>query len=216
MNTSEEYDGGDDPFELEAVRSVWTAFMYITVHKIKMSEDQASSVVDTGIDIMTHLKSVDGDIAINIYQAVFLTLHNLVINENVNKEFFKNQNILSKCLDVFKKNDNITWDCKTIDLMACVTRFFIRCRQQGFFDQASDYEQLLPFIIVCVKKFPSDISIQKHTIDLLNDSCNVLNDKKIFERSGTMVVLGELLASNDVNERVKKKVRTLIHRITAP
>jgi len=218
INASEEYNGGDDYFELRAVRNIWVAFVNVTDYKIKISEEQTFSIFDTGIDIITHLKSVDGAIAIATVtiQNVFRTFAHLVKNDIMTKKLFKDRNILSKCLDVFRKNNNTTWDCRIVELTNVVTKFLNHCGQKGFFDQASDYEQLLPFIIVCAKKFPSDIPIQKRTIYLLNDACDKFNDKTIIERSGAMVVLSELLASNDANEDLKNRVRTLIRQITAP
>ena len=127
-----------------------------------MSEDQAYSVFDTGIYIITHLKSVDDAHATTAFEEVFTTLYNLVDNENVNKKFFKDRNIISKCLDVSKKNNN-TWDCRTLELMGNIIAFFDNCSCSCIFDQTSDYEQLLPFIIVCAKKFPTNISISKLT-----------------------------------------------------
>ena len=215
INATEEYNGGNDQFELRAVKSIWRAFVNIFRLNVEMSEDQAFSVFGTGIDLITHLKYVDGDNAISIFQQVFCTFMFLTKNYTMTKKFFKDKNIISKCLDVLKKN-NTTWDCRTVELMEVVMPFFGICILKRIFDLVLDYEQVLLFIIVCAKKFSSDITIQKHAIDLLKNTCDVLSDKSLIEKAGAVAFLGELLASNCASESLKKKVRTLIRRITAP
>ena len=75
---------------------------------------------------------------------------------------------------------------------------------------------LLPFLVMVLKEYPSnDHNIRKMAIDMLNDACSTVNDKKIIERSGVMEPLVALLASADNHEYTKNAVRALIRKIVA-
>ena len=51
---------------------------------------------------------------------------------------------------------------------------------------------------------------------MIHGACKGINDKKVIERLGVMEHLSVLLASNNINEDQKKKVREVIGKITAP
>jgi hypothetical protein len=67
-----------------------------------------------------------------------------------------------------------------------------------------------------LKEYPSNDEIRNKAMYVIRDACSTVNDRKIIERSGAMEVLGALLASDNINEAGKNKVRTLTRRITAP
>jgi hypothetical protein len=76
---------------------------------------------------------------------------------------------------------------------------------------------LLPILVIGLKKFPLNDRIQNISITLLVGACRMINDKKIIERSNAMEPLAVFLASgNNINEAKKIKIRSLIHKISAP
>ena len=78
-------------------------------------------------------------------------------------------------------------------------------------DDSSDYEIILPLLVVALKKFPSNDEIREGAMNMMDRSCSTINDKKIIERSGALEVLAILLASDEINDEDEKDtVRTLI------
>jgi hypothetical protein len=218
INASEEYAGGDDVPQLHALRTVWFALRNIThaqdAIKDAINKDQVIVFFDTGIDIISQLKSVDIPLASNALEQVFSSLHNIVLLNYVTKKYFQDKNIISKCLVVFKKDD--TWNCRSEALMRTAIGFFRTCQFENLLDKSSDYEMLLPLLVMALKQYPSNDDIRKYVLSLLDGACTTINDKKTIVRSGAMEVLGALFTSDDINEDGKDAVRILIHKISAP
>jgi hypothetical protein len=214
INASEEYAGGDDVPQLKALSSVWMALRNITVKKDAISKDQAIAIFDTGIDIISQLKSIDIPLASSALEPVFYTLHNIVYFNYVTKKYFQDKKIISNCLAVFKKDN--TWTCRNETLIRLVIGFFQTCRLKNFLDKSSDYEMLLPLLVMALKEYPSNDDIRKCVLSLLYGACSTVNDKNTIVRSGAMEVLGALFTSDDINEDGKNQVRILIHNISAP
>ena len=103
-----------------------------------MKEGQTIALFDTGIYVISQLKSVDDINASNTLIHVFITFDSI----NVTKKYFQDKDILSKCLEVFKKDDG-TWTS--------------RSKIVSLLDMSSDYEMLLPLLIVVLKKYPSHL-----------------------------------------------------------
>jgi hypothetical protein len=219
INVSEEYTGGKDIPQLEAVCSVWNAFRtlshFLTTDSL-MSQEQAIAIFDTGIDVISQLKSVGGDIASETLESVFYTFSDLLVENYITKKYFKDKNILSKYLEVFKKNG--TWNLRSCEgLLQEAGDFFDSCRFRNLLDESLDYEMILPLLVVVLKKFPSNDKIRERVVNILDDACSSeTNNKKTIFRSGIMKPLGLLLASDEINdEDEKNKVRTLISKIIA-
>jgi len=212
----EEYTGVDEDVQLKAVYSIWLAFRNITCGTAAINKDQAVALFDTGIDIIHQLKSVEGQFTSLILEHVFCTLDNIVFAYNyITKEHFQDKGILSKCLDAFKKDD--TWECRSENVFVSVTSFLKRCLAEELWDHSSDFEMLLPILVIGLKKFPLNDRIQNISITLLVGACRMINDKKIIERSNAMEPLAVFLASgNNINEAKKIKIRSFIHKISAP
>ncbi|OEU11868.1 hypothetical protein FRACYDRAFT_244988 [Fragilariopsis cylindrus CCMP1102] len=211
---SEEYTGGKAVPQLKAVHSVWRAFTQIS--DSLMIQDTAITIFGTGIDIMSQLKSVDGDIASKTLEHVFHSLCGIVYHDRMTKKYFQDKNILPKCLEVFKKNG--TWNFRSCEeLIHKAVVFFNICRTKNLLDESSDYEMILPLLVVALKKFPSNDKIRGHVVNFLNNACSSeANNKKTILRSGVMEPLVLLLASDEINdENWKDKVRTLISKIIA-
>ena len=96
------------------------------------------------------------------------------------------------------------------------TVFFEWCCFKNLLNKSSDYEMLLPLLVMVLKEYPSNSTIRNAAVHILHSACSLVTDKKIIERSGTVEVLGALLKSEDINEEAKNKVRTLTNKITAP
>jgi hypothetical protein len=218
INASEEYTGGKDVPQLKSVDSVWNAFRNLTTILMTnslISQDKAITIFERGIDLMSQLKSVDNSIASEILEDVFFTFnHILYDNNHLTKKYFQDKNILSKCLEVFKNNG--AWDCRTEEVTKYGIQFFDSCCNNDLIDDSSDYEMILPLLVVVLKKFPSNDKIRVNAMNMIYDSCSTINDKKIIERSGALEVLAALLASDDTNDEAEKDtVRTLIGKIVA-
>ncbi|OEU07243.1 hypothetical protein FRACYDRAFT_251292 [Fragilariopsis cylindrus CCMP1102] len=217
---SEEYSGGGDIPQLEAVCSVWNAFKNLTCilrTDLVMIQDTALSLSDTGIDIMSQLKSVDGDIASEILGNVFLSLNNIVLKNYITKRYFQDKEVLSKCLDIFKKNG--TWNFRIREELRMheAAHFFNTCRKKNLLDESLDNGMILPLLVVALKQFPSNDKIRRHALYFIDKACSSeANNKKIILKLGVMEPLGSLLASDEINdEDEKNKVRTLISKIIA-
>ena len=217
IKASEEYTG-EDVRQLEAVHSVWLALRNIAAKKDVMVDvintDQAIALFDAGIDVISQLKSVDGSTAAKILLQVFSVLKYIILDNYISKEYFQDEKIFSKCLEVFKHGETRT--CGYEILLEYATRFFRSCHQKSLLDQSSDYEMLLPLLVICLKTFSSNHRIQRISITLLCGACDMVNGRKIVERSGVMEPLAALLASSNIRETVKNRVRATIHYISAP
>jgi hypothetical protein len=219
INASDEYIGGYDLPRLQVVNAVWCAFRYITHHILKndslISQEQAIAIFDTGIDIISQLKSVGGDIALETLEDVFYTFNSIISCDYVTKKHFQDKTFFSKCLDVFKKND--AWTCiGREDFIHNTVEFFDSCCDKNLLDESSDYEMILPLLTVFLKKYPSNNKIREHIMNMMDRSCSTINDKKVIERSGALEVLSILLASDNINDEAEKDtVRTLIGKIVA-
>ncbi|OEU08671.1 hypothetical protein FRACYDRAFT_249572 [Fragilariopsis cylindrus CCMP1102] len=206
INASEEYTGGDDIPQLKAMRSVWNAFRNLTCILTKdllMIQDTALTIFDTGIGIMSQLKSVDF-FATAILGHVFCTLSQIVIENYITKKYFQDENILSKCLEVLKKNG--VWNFRSREGLLHDTMNFVDCcRIKNLLDESLDSEMILPLLVVALKQFPSNDKIRGHA-----------QTTRKYPKSGVMEPLGLLLASDEINDEVEKnKVRTLISKIIA-
>ena len=216
---SEEYTGGKDVPQLKAVCSVWRACRNLTCVlscNSLMIQDTSIIIFGTGIDIMSQLKSVDGDITSETLKHVFYTLTTIVNHDYLTKKYFQDNNILSKCLEVFKKNG--TWNLRSCEgLILNAVDFFDMCRIKNLLDESLDYKMILPLLVVALKKFPLNYEIRCYVVSILNYACSSeANNKKSILRSGVTEPLVLLLASDEINdEDEKNKVRNLISKIIA-
>lgn len=217
INASEEYSGGDDIPQLNALESVWTALRNSTFKEVAMkntiSKHQAIVLFDTVIDILFQLKSHDGRVVSNTLEHAFVTLNNVVRCNYVEKEHFQHTNILSKCLNVFRKDG--TWGDRSEKETRAALNFFDWCRVKQLLDDVTDYEILLPFVSISLKKFPLSVSIRRCAIIFIERSCDNVNDRTTIEKAGALEALSLLLTSDGISENEKMKVRALISNIIA-
>ena len=159
---------------------------------------------------MSQLKSVGGPIAYEIIEEIFCTFYCIVFKNYVTKKYLRGKNILSKCLEVQKRNGLWTFEGRG-GLIQVAIEFFDCCCDANLLDDSSDYEIILPLLVVALKKFPSNDEIREGAMNMMDRSCSTINDKKIIERSGALEVLAILLASDEINDEDEKDtVRTLI------
>ena len=86
---------------------------------------------------------------------------------------------------------------------------------KNLLDKSSDYEMLLPLLVMVLKEYPSNSLIRNEAVHIIHSVCYLVTDKKIIDTSGTVEVLGALLKWNDISEEAKTTVRSLIHKIIA-
>mmetsp|Transcript_21449 Transcript_21449/g.23836 ORF Transcript_21449/g.23836 Transcript_21449/m.23836 type:complete len:136 (-) Transcript_21449:11-418(-) len=135
----------------------------------------------------------------------------------MNKKHFQNKHIFSKCLDVFRK-DGI-WGDRSEELTDAAIYFLLYCCIKDLLEDSDDYEMILPFLAVGLKKFGSNQhskNILWNAVTLIHKACDSIQDKKIIERSGVMEHLSVLLALHDIDEDQKKKIRKVIVKIARP
>ena len=94
------YTGGDDVTHLKALRRTWSALNAIT-NKITdvMKEGQTIALCDTGIYIISQLKSVDDINASYTLIHVFITFDSI----NVTKNYFQDKRYCFKMFGSFQK-----------------------------------------------------------------------------------------------------------------
>ncbi|OEU18250.1 hypothetical protein FRACYDRAFT_236523 [Fragilariopsis cylindrus CCMP1102] len=225
INASEEYNGGEDVPELNALCFVWKALDNITAFGNNMikedgiNEDQTIGLFDTGIDVISQLKSVDSDVASETLEFVFGVLDNCIkfLRNFVTTKYFQDKDALSKCLEVFKMDDDgDTWTCRSENTMEATILFFYTCYSKALLDRSSDCEILLPLLVMVLKVYPSNDGIRHKAMCVIRHACSIVNDRKTIERSGAVEVLGALLASDNIHEVDKHTVRCLTHMITKP
>jgi hypothetical protein len=237
INASEECTPGDEDaasnkiLQLNALCFVWLALRNITCKKDAMkdtiSKAQAITLFDTGINIIFQLKSVDGPIASETLEHVFITPHSIIFDNYITTEYFhsNDKHILSKCSEVFIKQDNdnkSSWkenSRRSETTGKCAIHFFNRCCIKELLDRNPDYEILLPLLVMGLKRFPSNDSIRNNTLLLLNSYCSIINNKKTIKNSDAIGVLRELLdtssdnSNNNIKFAEKNKASTLIVKI---
>ncbi|MGK3742781.1 MAG: hypothetical protein ACI90V_009637 [Bacillariaceae sp.] len=223
INSSEEYAGGDNTApHLKILCIVWGLLLNITaktdVMKDGLNKDQVIAIFDTGIDTISQVKSVVGPFASVscTLELIFGSLYNIVADNYVTKKYFQDKDVLSKCLEVFKKDN--TWKCRgetVMNRMNSAIQFFTACHYIDLLDKSSDYEILFPLLVMVLKEFPSNDDIRKRALYVIDDAYSIVNDKKTIVRSGAIEVLGALLVLEDINEAERNFACALIHKITA-
>ncbi|OEU11738.1 hypothetical protein FRACYDRAFT_244861 [Fragilariopsis cylindrus CCMP1102] len=219
----------DVKIKLEILREIGSSFNNITHHCGELlGQELALAVLDLGMKNITELNKVVVDehpIALDIVRAIFDT------------KYFRDKNILSKCLEVFKneKNNNVSWIgggrryCENEEkLLKSATRLFAVCCRKKLLDEcSSDYENLLPVCVMSLKEYPTNEQIRKNVLKLLNgallrtDNNNEVvhhdDDQRrtIIEKAGTIEALSSLLTTKGINETEKTKIRKVISKIIA-
>ncbi|OEU11364.1 hypothetical protein FRACYDRAFT_245776 [Fragilariopsis cylindrus CCMP1102] len=239
----------DVKIKLEILREIGSIFNNITHHCGELlGQELALAILDLGMNNITGLNKVvvdDHPIAFDIVRALFDTFSNIVLlnnNDYVTKKYFKDKNILSKCLEVFyenEKNNNIvSWigsgrrhSCRENEekLMKSATRLFAVCGRKKLLDECgSDYENLLPVCVMSLKEYPTNEQIRKNVLKLLNGALCCTDDNNevhvhddhdqrgTIEKAGTIEALSSLLTTKGINEDEKTKIRKVISKIIAP
>ena len=220
INASEEYiDKDEDSIsQITALENVWGALRNIIAYGSKMSKEQAIAVFETGMDVMSFLKAFDTALSNLGLEHIFATLRSLVrqgtcIGTWTTDYFLQNITTISKCLDVFKKNDG-TWIDRGEAVTDWAMELFRRCSIQHLFVNGdSDYEMLLPFYAFSLKQHAANKNVRHNAIILFRESCNAVNDKNIIKQSGVMESLAVFLGSNEIDDDKKTYVGTLIGKI---
>ena len=167
------------------------------------------------VDIIGHLRSVTDPLTYEILCDVLDTLNNIMVVDHIDltKEF-RGKAILSKCLEIFKK-DGTMFRCENGEIMSAVIDFLDTCQRMKLLNGDSDQESFVYICVIGLKEFPANGAIRKKVVQLLYAAYSTIYDKKIFERADTMVGLAPLLTSEDIDEVEKDNVRGLMCKILA-
>ena len=175
---------------------------------------------------------------------MFETMCNIVRNNYISKDLFKEKDLLSLfLLTIEKEKENskgeksdptnttttTNYRSRSIDgttiittnerLLKSATRFFELCNRKQLLDERTDYERLLPVCLYGLSTYPRNQYICKNILSLLDSACTYIIDTtqqpRIVEQSGVMPILSSLLTFDDIPDTGKTKVRTIIGKIIA-
>ena len=180
----------------------------ISIEGKLLNSERANSLLNAGLDIICKLKTIDTDVVSETVYNIFTTLTGLVECDNVTNEQFEEKKVLSKCIEIFQKNDG--WHYRSESVMQEAIEFFDSlCRWKKLVDKDSDYELLVPLLIFGMKQFPESTSIRKNVLRLIEHACETMKNKKLIEKIA-MEGLSGLFARNDINEVEMTEVRTVM------
>jgi hypothetical protein len=201
---------------LKIVSLIWYTLSSITcLARDMIVHDRAYCIFICCVDIIGHLRSVTDPMTYEILCDVLDTFNNIMVVDHIDltKEF-KGKAILSKCLEIFKK-DGTMFSCENDVMMSAVIDFLDTCQHKELLNEDSDQESFVYLCIIGLKEFPANDEIRKKVVKLLDGACSTIYNKKIIERAGTMVGLAPLLTSDDIDEVEKDNVRGLMRKILA-
>jgi hypothetical protein len=201
---------------LKIISLIWYTLSSITCLVGDMIvHDRAYCIFICCVDIIGHLRSVTDPMASEILCDVLGTLNNIMSVDHIDlTREFKGKAILSKCLEILKK-DGALFSYGNDVIMATVVDFLDTCYHKELLNQDLDQETFIYLCVIGLKQFPANGTIRKQVVKLLDGACSTIYDKKIIERADTMVGLAPLLTSDDIDEVEKDNVRGLMRKILA-
>ena len=216
ISAIEEFTDLGGALKLAGLENVLGALRNVIANGSEISKEHRIAVFETCIDVMPHLKSIDATLSNVGLGHIFVTLSNLVRQGSVTTDYFRHSlTIVSKCLDVFKKNDG-TWIDRGETVTDWAIVFFIRCYPKRLrVNDDSDYETLLHFYTFALKQHAANTHVRGNVIRFFRKSCTAVHDKNIIKQSGVMESLALFLGSNEIDDDKKKEVGVLIGKIAA-
>eukprot|EP00536_Pseudo-nitzschia_multiseries_P011913 jgi/Psemu1/30483/gm1.30483_g len=159
--------------------------------------------------------SVDHPIAAETIANVFNTYYRITYHGYVTKDEFKQMDILTHCLDVFK--GDVTCSESDEELLEEAVSFFYGCHEKGLFTESSDYERILPLCVMGLREFAQDnANIREWATKLLDGACsNIRKKETIMMAEGAIEALAPFLTSKDIDAKEKDDLRKLIRKIIA-
>ena len=171
LAANDEYTGGIKTSELLVAKELWFALSNILDAGDEIGKYEAISILDSGISIMTKLRSVHGCIAPDILTAIFATLFRIVQRDLVTKKEFQKKQVLSQCLKVFNKGD--TWGANDEKWTLNALCVFKSCQLKQLLIKRSDYVKLSSTVCHMSERIPykcyySNVHLQSDRWCLLN------------------------------------------------
>jgi hypothetical protein len=229
QSTSNLIEGNLDGPKLKALKNIWGLFDIIFYSidadwnnidtSSKSFKNRFYSIVDSCLGILTKLQSRVDRTSFGIMSNAFSILGYaskisakmkdcaVVIGEIRNKE------IIPKMLEVFKMEDD-SWSCRDGILLRSALRMLTDLNDNNLLTQASEFQSLLPLMVVAIKKFPPGIWLESsNIITVLKKATDTIENKLILEKAGVLGPLVSLLKKDSTNDRMKDIVRNLVAKI---
>jgi hypothetical protein len=229
QSSSKLVEGNLNGPKLKALENIWGLFDTISyaIHadgtKIDTSsrsfKDRFCSIVNSCLDILAKLLSRDDRTSFDIMSIAFSILGNASKISTKMKDYvvireIRNKGIISKTVEVFKMDDD-SWNFRDNKLLRSVLCMLTDLNDNNLLTQASDFQSLLPLLVVAIKRFSRGftIYIESSIITLLEKAVNTIEIKLIIEKAGVPGALVLLLETDDAPERMKKRVRNFVVKI---
>ncbi|VEU36431.1 unnamed protein product [Pseudo-nitzschia multistriata] len=218
LMASNEYNEAnkDHPLALKAAEGVWNAIMNVYCNaETAMTKKLSMLVLDAGLQMLARIGSVDHPVAAETIANVFNTFYRITYHGYVTNEEFQKLDILTHCLDVFKRD--VTSSDGDEELLEEAISFFYGCHEKTLFGKSSDYERVLPLCVMGLREFAYDnANIREWATKLLDGACsNIQKKETIMMAEGAIEALAPLLTAKDVDTAEKDEVRKLIRKIIA-
>ena len=207
----------DDPVALKAAEGIWNAIMNVYCNaEAAVTKEISMAVMDTSIELMSVIGSVDHPIATETLANVFNTLYRITYHGFVTKEDFQQRDLLNHCLSVFKRD--VTTSEGDEELLEEAMSFLYGCHEKSLFNKGPDYESVLPLCVMGLREFAlENENIREWASKLLDGACsNVENKALIMMAEGAIEVIAPFLTYEDVGPADKEFMRNLIRKIISP
>jgi len=206
----------DHPLALKAAEGVWNAIMNVYCNaEAAIKKKNSMLVLNAGLKVLARIRSVDHPIAAETIANVFNTFYRITYHDYVTKDEFKQMDILTHCLDVFK--GDVTSSESDEEFLEEAISFFYGCHEKDLFTDSSDYERVLPLCVMGLREFAQDnANIREWATKLLDGACsNIRKKEAIMMAEGAIEALAPFLTSKDVDMKEKDELRKLIRKIIA-
>lgn len=206
------------PLALKASEGVWNAIMNVYCNaEAAITKTISMLVLDAGLQMLARIGSVDHPIAAETIANVFNTFYRITYHNYLTRDEFRQMNILTHCLDIFKR-DVVTSSEGDEELLEEAISFLHGCHEKGLFvTQSADYERVLPLCVMGLREYARDnANIREWATKLLDGACsNVHKKETIMLAEGAIEALAPFLTSEDVDAAEKDVMRKLIRKIVA-
>ena len=199
---NEEYNGGSNSRELQAVYSIWAALGNVfdydadAIDEIKM--DDLLDVLDSALATLRLLNgTIDAYWVPRIIHQVFRALQCLMRSSHSKLDAgdFEGKNVFRTCLDAMKdSNNNQHWDFNE-QIWYTASLFFSGCFYQKSFatqNNDDDLKLVLSFYVEYIKEAPNN-AFKHNTFAFLRRASDVIGKAEMVRTPGLMSTIGALL-----------------------
>ena len=182
-----------------------------------VTKEISNMVIDAAIQTMSATGDIDHAIATETLANVFNSLYRITYHGFVTQEEFQDKNLMTHCLDVFKRDVTTSSDGDE-ELLEEAISFLYGCHEKELLCKGSDYEKVLPLCVMGLREFAFDNeNIREWASKLLDGACsNIDNKASIMMAEGAIEAIAPFLTFEDVTSDDKEFMRNLIRKIVAP